>query len=972
MSFDDVLNRLYAARVRMRFTRPALTGAGHWPGLAGFVKGLIGSELPPELWLAAPDAGVPAFGPEDEYDFVVYALESGLPALAQLLEKLAKSSQPPESELRGDSRAFGPRWVFVGADDVFSENAPIGRAPELRPLTLSVLQSEATLRSAVGAAWMRLLSPMQLLREREKRPEKGVGRYCQDASELSGALLLARLRQSLNAFSRRLGSEEIFPTPDARMEITGGDLFWHGTSQIDVRGADKPVFGLGGVIGLEVEGPDSEMVWQWLVLGQHLGIGQRRGFGLGRYRLEGPKGERIGILPQRRASVLTSSFLLPNLDAAWGAIRGNKQRAAFERELNTFTFGLRPDADRRTELMRMAEHIEHGEYTTPALEGIIVRKPDGGERALALPPLLDRVLQRAVAQALNRVIEPVMYARSFGYRPSRNRMQPHGLVQRLVRDGYTWFFESDIGSFFDAVDPVLIYNRLMSLLPDDMAIDQIMEWVTAPVRHQGRLIQRNGLPQGSPLSPLLANLVLDDFDKDLIAAGFKPVRFADDFVVPCKSREEAERAAEVVEQSLEKKGLTLNEHQSRVAPFSDGLKFLGYRFLDGLAIETKRPRNPVAAHEDGPQPGSWLPGATHSKEERPSFSHSATNALLDEPGPDQAGASVGEAVASGTLIVVSEPGCVLNTRDGQLWRRRPEQPAESIAPWPELGALLLLGHQSITQPVLSRCMDHQVPVHFTDRFGRLRGTLVSAAAHEPGEHWSAQSAACESQSDCLLIARELVATRISHQGRVLRRQGIRSDQLHVFSKCAQNAGDAESLESLRDIEGTAGSAYFAEVARLVPDWVGFQGRDRCSPRDPLNALLSLGYTMLYAQTETLIRIAGLNAGFGFYHQRRGRQAALALDLMVPFRHLVESTAIAQLNRRQLGEDAFKVDVENGCRFSDEGRRAFLVALGRCLSGCMTTSEGLSATGHQHMFRQAQALLSWIQDREQPFAATRLN
>jgi len=161
------------------------------------------------------------------------------------------------------------------------------------------------------------------------------------------------------------------------------------------------------------------------------------------------------------------------------------------------------------------------------------------------------------------------------------------------------------------------------------------------------------------------------------------------------------------------------------------------------------------------------------------------------------------------------------------------------------------------------------------------------------------------------------------------------------------------------------------VARLVPDWVGFQGRNRRPPRDPLNALLSLGYTMLYAQTETLVRIAGLNARFGFYHQGRGRHAALASDLMEPFRHLVESTAMAQLNRRRLGEDAFRLDAEKGCRLSQAGRRIFLVALGRRLSGRMTSSDGISATGHEHMFRQAQALLTWVRDREQPFAATRL-
>ena len=964
------LAALRAVALEFKFTEGTHVGPLHGLGLVGFIKSLLSADLPAGCWIRVTDANVPWFESGSMYRFAIYATTHSLDEVDRILRRVRSISS--KKKRLGDSRAFGPRWDFVQAVDAFrDDDKKIGCVADLSVLDSEMLESEAELWASMERPWLRFISPVQLLRPKSARGKKGMGRFCQDAEEINGAFFLDRIRQSFDALGRRLGVSVSLPRPDARINFIASDLFWHGAQQVGTDGSEKPVYGLGGVIRLEVEGPNSEMVWQWLVLGQHLGIGQRRGFGLGHYRLEGPEGERIGTLPERRASLLRPSFSLANLDAAWDAIRSNKRKPGFERELDKVTFGLPPDADQRTELARLAKCIADDEYDFPSLEGIIIDKPTGGQRALAVPPLLDRVLQRAVAQMLTRIIEPVMYAHSYGYRPGRNRMQARDLIQRLVREGYTWFFESDIDSFFDAVDHALIYNRLMSLLPDDPVVDRIMRWITAPVRYQGRLIQRGGLPQGSPLSPLLANLVLDDFDKDLVAAGFKPVRFADDFVVPCKSKEQAERAAEVVVRSLKEKGLTLNEDQSRVARFSDGLKFLGYRFLNDLAIETKRSRKPVSAAEEDPHPGSWLAGVETVEGKTPALDDMAGNATTAESESDQPGASTGEAAAVGTLVIVSEPGCVLYTREGQLWRQRPEQPADSIAPWPELGGLLLLGYQRVTQAVLARCMDHQVPVHFTDGFGHLKGILLSAATHEPGEHWPAQVAACESRSDCLRIARELATARILNQAQVLRRRGMRSDDLRVFSKGAKNAAEAESLEALRGIEGTAGRAYFAEVARLVPDWVGFQGRNRRPPRDPFNALLSLGYTMLYAQTETLIRIVGLNARFGFYHQRRGRHAALASDLMEPFRHLVEGTAMAQLNRRQLGEDAFRLDAEKGCRLSNAGRRTFLVALARRLSGRMTTSEGISATGHEHMFRQAQTLLAWIWDREQAFAATRL-
>jgi len=936
----------------------------------GFVKRILEDDLSPHLWLSTPEIGVPIFTPGDQYSLVVYCLDSGRADLDRLLESLqtGKTNRADQQ----DACAFGPRWNFLAARDLFShDNHRVSRTADLQSVTPDQIAAEASIWAAAGQAWFRLLSPMQLLRERDQRPAKGTARFCRDAGDLGADLLLNRLRQSLDAFGRRLGDAQPLPRADAAIKLTASDLFWHGAQQVGADRTEKPIYGLGGVLGLRVEGPDSEMVWQWLVLGQHLGIGQRRGFGLGRYRLEGPEGERVGILPERQATLLRPSFALSNLDAAWDALRNNKRKPAFEREVDEVTFGLPPDADQRTELARLSKSIRSGDYRTPALEGIVIDKPKGGQRALAVPPLLDRVLQRAVAQMLTRIIEPVMYAHSYGYRPGRNRMQARDLIQRLVREGYTWFFESDIDSFFDAVDHALIYNRLMSLLPDDPVIDQIMYWISAPVRYEGRLIQRGGLPQGSPLSPLLANLVLDDFDNDLVAAGFKPVRFADDFVVPCKSRKQAERAAEVVARSLKEKGLTLNEDQSRVARFSDGLKFLGYRFLNDLAIETRKPRNAEPKKQEDPHPGSWLAGLDNADDALTSQPDETTPESEIESDFESSGVAAGEAHANGTLVIISEPGSVVYTREGQLWRQSPDERTTSIAPWPELGGVLLLGFQRVTQAALSRAMDHQVPVYFTDGLGRLRGTLISAHDSEGLQHWPAQLIATQSADTALQVARELVIARVLHQAQVLRRRSIEGADLRNFEKAAENAGAAKTIESLRGIEGSATRAYFGFVARLLPDWTGFSGRNRRPPRDPFNALLSLGYTVLYAQTETLIRVAGLHPAHGFYHQRRGRHAALASDLMEPFRHLVEGTAIAQLNRRQLSDRDFSIDAEHGCRLTAKGRRTFFAAIARRLSGRMTSRDGESATGHEHIYNQALRLRDWLADPDPPFRATRL-
>jgi CRISPR-associated protein Cas1 len=136
-------------------------------------------------------------------------------------------------------------------------------------------------------------------------------------------------------------------------------------------------------------------------------------------------------------------------------------------------------------------------------------------------------------------------------------------VQWLYRQGYRWFFKAHVEDFFDTVSHELLEIRLRSLLPDDPVIELLLAWVSAPVQFRGERIERPmGLPQGSPVSPLLANLMLDDFDSDLETLGMALVRFADDFIVVCKSREEAEAAAARAEASLAELGLAVNPRGS--------------------------------------------------------------------------------------------------------------------------------------------------------------------------------------------------------------------------------------------------------------------------------------------------------------------------------------------------------------------------------------------------------------------------
>lgn len=140
---------------------------------------------------------------------------------------------------------------------------------------------------------------------------------------------------------------------------------------------------------------------------------------------------------------------------------------------------------------------------------------------MAVPPIYDRVLQRALSQTLSPALEQLMDRHSHGFRPGRSRITASYEIQAAWRSGYRWVYESDIKNFFDSVNLEHLRDRLNGIYYGDPIINAIINWMQAPVRFQGQTIERkNGLPQGSPLSPLMANLMLDDFDSDMQAAGF--------------------------------------------------------------------------------------------------------------------------------------------------------------------------------------------------------------------------------------------------------------------------------------------------------------------------------------------------------------------------------------------------------------------------------------------------------------------
>lgn len=209
-----------------------------------------------------------------------------------------------------------------------------------------------------------------------------------------------------------------------------------------------------------------------------------------------------------------------------------------------------------------------------------IPKSDGGVRKLGIPTVIDRVIQQAIAQKLQPIFEPIFSEGSYGYRPKRSAQQAILKVKSYAKQGYGYAVEIDLSKYFDTLNHELLLNLLRKKFQDNRVIELIKKYLKSGVMENGVFSKtEEGSPQGGPLSPLLANIYLNEFDKEMQGRGVNIVRYADDIVVLAKSKRAAVRLMKTCSRYLEDRlKLRVNAQKSKVVSVFaiKHFKFLGF------------------------------------------------------------------------------------------------------------------------------------------------------------------------------------------------------------------------------------------------------------------------------------------------------------------------------------------------------------------------------------------------------------
>ena len=556
-------------------------------------------------------------------------------------------------------------------------------------------------------------------------------------------------------------------------------------------------------------------------------------------------------------------------------------------------------------IARLSHELQADLYRPGPLRRLSVpKRAGGGRRILSIPCVVDRIAQRAAATVLSAALEPQFEDSSFAYRPGRSVAQAVARVDVLRRQGFQFVVDADVRAFFDRVPHAPLRAKLATHGIDPRLVALVDLWLDSFSR------DGVGLAQGSPVSPVLANLHLDALDEAFGPKGpVRIVRFADDFVLLTRTRPGAEGALARARDLLAEAGLELNLHKTRIVPYDQALRFLGHLFLRGMVLpspgdeENDTPALRPSAWDDPAADVAEMPAPPHAPSPSPAPLPDPELLPEHEPFPDDDG-DEGDFAAGLAPLYLLEPGRrLVAERDGFVvldnGRARLRLPATLV------GRIDLGAEVEAEDAALRLAAAHGIPVTLLNEAGLPQAVLMPALRDDAALHL-AQARLALDPALAGPLAAVLTGARIRNAQALLKRLNRRRSLAVVAAACDTlkagwlKAEAAVHLADSRAIEAAAARAYWPALSACLEHGFALPSRRDPDRATPVNAVLDFTASLLTRDMRAAVLRARLHPGFGVLHAAGDGRDACVSDLVEAFRApLAEGLAVYLFNNRIL-------------------------------------------------------------------------
>ncbi|MFB2737119.1 CRISPR-associated endonuclease Cas1 [Umezakia ovalisporum] len=618
-------------------------------------------------------------------------------------------------------------------------------------------------------------------------------------------------------------------------------------------------------------------------------------------------------------------FTIEQLYFAWSQVRAGSRSAGVD-GISVDLFAASVDE----QLLILLRQLQQESYRPSPAKGFYLTKKSGGKRLVGISTVRDRIVQRLLLEELYFPLEDTFLDCSYAYRPGRNIQQAVQQLFSYYQYRPSWIIKADIAQFFDNLSWALLLTQLEALQLDNRILQLLEQQIKAGLIIAGKYVNfGKGVLQGGILSGALANLYLTDFDRRCLGNGINLVRYGDDFAVTCSNCSEANRTLDLIIAWLGNLYLTLQPEKTQIFAPHEEFKFLGYRFANGH-VYAPPPPEPTPKLD-----GEWLVNASGTPyfrpKERPFNFVSRPPKACDISKP----ANLPRAPISHlwqdsmTTLYITDHGAYLSVKNQQFQVFYQRELRIKI-PVMRVTNIVLFGSCNVSHGAVSVALQRRIPIMYLSQKGRYFGRLQAEGMAKV--EYLARQVECSQNPEFTKKQAEAIVRAKLHNSRIMLmrlNRRVKSEQatkaiaqLELFM---EKLPFAEDVNMLRGYEGIAATTYFQALGSLVTGEFSFEKRTKRPPTDPINSMLSLGYTLLSQNVYSLIQTLGLHTHFGNLHVPRDNHPALVSDLMEEFRALVvDSLVIYLVNRNLFTIDDFTFpDERKGVYFQPHALKKFL-------------------------------------------------